>query len=141
LIADRLPATTLTALRAGVVGELRKLDMIADVFTYDELAGPRAPERPFGDLFYRSFHPERTADLMILRRENDLIIDGTSTTHGTPYDFDTHVPIVFMGAPFRPGRYAGRVATVDIAPTLARVLHIAAPAGLDGHALEGALVP
>ena len=59
--------------------------------------------------------------------------------HGTPHDDDSHVPIVFFGAPFKPGSYAQFVRTVDIAPTLAQVLGVTPTEPLDGRALTVAI--
>jgi hypothetical protein len=44
------------------------------------------------------------------------------TSHGSVYDYDRHIPIVFMGQMIKPGRYAEESGPEDIAPTLARVL-------------------
>jgi len=60
-------------------------------------------------------------------------------THGTPHDYDARVPILFLGAPFRPGRYAKPARTVDIAPTLAHVLGVRPLEAVDGRILREAL--
>jgi len=57
------------------------------------------------------------------------------TSHGSPHDYDRDVPLVFMGPGVEPGQVVGRAAPVDIAPTLAAELGVAAPAGLDGRVL------
>jgi hypothetical protein len=62
-----------------------------------------------------------------------------SAQHGTPHDLDTHVPILFYGAPFTPGRYPQFARTVDMAPTLARVLGVASTEPLDGRVLTEAI--
>ncbi|HEX9105914.1 MAG TPA: alkaline phosphatase family protein [Longimicrobiales bacterium] len=59
--------------------------------------------------------------------------------HGQPYDIDAHVPIVFYGPWFRPGRYTGFVRVVDMAPTLARVAGVKPTEPIDGRALVQAL--
>ena len=59
--------------------------------------------------------------------------------HGSPHDSDSHVPILFYGAPFRPGKYDVFARTVDIAPTLARVLRVNPTERLDGRVLMQAL--
>jgi predicted AlkP superfamily pyrophosphatase or phosphodiesterase len=64
---------------------------------------------------------------------------GTSAQHGAPHVTDTHVPIIFYGAPFRPGKYDVFARTVDIAPTLARVLGVTPIEPLDGHVLTQAI--
>jgi len=58
--------------------------------------------------------------------------------HGSPHDDDSHVPIIFYGAPFRPGMNPGFARTVDIAPTLARALGVTPTEPLDGHVLNEA---
>lgn len=60
-------------------------------------------------------------------------------THGTPNQLDAWVPIVFAGAPFKPGRYTADVHTVDIAPTLAAALGIVPIEPVDGRVLREAL--
>lgn len=58
------------------------------------------------------------------------------TTHGSPHDSDARVPVAFLGAPFRSGRYDHKVNVVDIAPTLAAVLGIVPLEKLDGRVLR-----
>lgn len=60
-------------------------------------------------------------------------------SHHSPHDYDTHVPLIFMGRAFRPGRHDGFVRTVDLAPTLAAALGLRVPEGLDGVVLRAAL--
>lgn len=64
---------------------------------------------------------------------------GITATHGSPYDNDTNVPIVFYGPGFAPGRYTDFVRTVDIGPTLARRLGVTPLEKLDGVPLTRAL--
>lgn len=54
--------------------------------------------------------------------------DGTGTGHGTPYDYDTRVPLLAWGAGVRPGVVTGDVDTRRVAPTLAVLLGVPAPA-------------
>ncbi len=61
-------------------------------------------------------------------------------THGTPHDYDAHIPIIFMGPMFKPGRYAQPVRSVDIAPTLAFVTDVQPIEQVDGRVLTEALV-
>ncbi len=64
---------------------------------------------------------------------------GLVTTHGSPYDYDSNVPIIFYGPGFAPGRYNEFVRTVDIAPTLAQLLGVKPLEKLDGVVLRRAL--
>ena len=60
-------------------------------------------------------------------------------THGTPHDYDAHIPMLFMGPMFVPGTYAGPVRSVDIAPTLAAAIGIEPTEPVDGRVLMEAL--
>jgi arylsulfatase A-like enzyme len=64
---------------------------------------------------------------------------GSYAQHGSPHDLDSRVPIIFYGAPFRPGKYATFARTADIAPTLARVLGVTPTEPLDGRVLMDAI--
>lgn len=58
-------------------------------------------------------------------------------THGTPWLHDTHVPLMFAGRKWiRPGRFDHHAAVVDIAPTLALILHTRPPVGSEGRVLS-----
>lgn len=59
----------------------------------------------------------------------------TGTSHGTPYHYDTDVPIVFYGDSIRPKVVSDSVRSVDIAPTLAALLKVTPEAGVDGKVL------
>ncbi len=60
-------------------------------------------------------------------------------THGTPHDYDAHIPMLFMGPMFVPGTYAEPVRSVDIAPTLAAAIGIEPTEPVDGRVLTEAL--
>jgi hypothetical protein len=55
-----------------------------------------------------------------------------TATHGSPHDLDAHVPVIFYGPGFRPGRYTAFTRVVDIAPTLAEMVGVKAAQPLDG---------
>jgi len=58
-------------------------------------------------------------------------------THGSPYTYDTNVPLMMYGkAWIKPGKYARAAAVADIAPTLAYLLEIRPPAASEGRVLE-----
>ena len=59
--------------------------------------------------------------------------------HGSPYDDDARVPLIFYGAGIQPGRIVARALVVDAAPTLARVIGVTPFERLDGRVLVRAL--
>lgn len=114
---------------------LAKCKHIRKVWTRTELEGPPSGD-PFEKLYRDSYYPGRSPDLLIQHEKYFLPASGTGTTHGSPYEYDTHVPIVFLLPGIGPSRVEERVATADIAPTLAEVLGIAPPDNIDGRSLK-----
>jgi phosphopentomutase len=61
---------------------------------------------------------------------------GAGTNHGTPYGYDSHVPLIFYGWKVKPGFYTIRTGISDVAPTLAFILNVETPSGSVGHILS-----
>lgn len=64
---------------------------------------------------------------------------GNVASHGSPYDYDSHVPIIFGGFGVNAGRYTDFVRTVDIAPTLAAIAAVKVNEKIDGKPLASAI--
>jgi hypothetical protein len=73
---------------------------------------------------------------VLLKRDVYLTSSAVGTGHGTAYDFDRHVPVVFMGTALRPGKYAEPSGPEDIAPTLGRLLGLNFPREHDARILN-----
>jgi arylsulfatase A-like enzyme len=96
-----------------------------------------------GDFIARAetngFYAPRSGDLSLVLEPSYM--GGTSgTTHFSPYAYDRHVPILFMGPGIRPGQYDETIQPNDIAPTLATMLDIQTPSGSSGHVLTEMLL-
>ena len=59
----------------------------------------------------------------------------SGTNHGTPYDYDTHVPQLWFGAGVTPGIHVERTGVDDLAPTLAGLLGVPRPPQAQGRRL------
>jgi hypothetical protein len=79
--------------------------------------------------------PDLPIELVITLEPHWVWGRGTDAQHGTPWDYDAHIPMVLSGAPFRPGRYDDTVYAVDLAPTLAAGLGITVRGEVDGSVL------
>lgn len=113
---------------------VRKLPYVFRVYTGAQLEHENLAGDPIGTLMQRGYYRGRAADLFIVQKPYWLASkDGTS--HGTPFSYDTHVPVIFLGRGIRPGRYDENVRTADIAPTLAALLGINTPSGSVGRVL------
>ena len=62
-----------------------------------------------------------------------------NATHGTPHDYDAHVPVILYGPMIKPGKYSQFARVVDLAPTLARIVGVTPTEPLDGRVLTSAL--
>jgi predicted AlkP superfamily pyrophosphatase or phosphodiesterase len=134
--ASTVPEAERARLRARLAELLRADERIADAWTRDELASPpprETPQREHADAWRRSFHPDRSSDVLI-QLAPGVVTYPEGTGHGTPYAYDQHVPLIVRG-PGWAGTSSERVATVDIAPTIAALLGVPAPDDLDGRAL------
>ena len=80
------------------------------------------------------FNPARGPDIFTVT-EPYYMFSATGTTHGSPYGYDTHVPVIFLGSSIQAGSYAGTIGVEDIAPTLATLLAIETPSGNMGRVL------
>ncbi|HLK19990.1 MAG TPA: alkaline phosphatase family protein [Bryobacteraceae bacterium] len=108
---------------------------IARVYTRSRLANGEVQQDSIGRAFSLGFFPQRSGDLFTLQ-EPYYLFDATGTTHGTPYNYDNHVPILFLGAGIKAGSFTTRVAVNDIAPTLAEILKVEQPSGSVGRILR-----
>jgi hypothetical protein len=124
-------------LRRRAAARMARMKYLEEVYTWDELAGPATADRPYLGLFQRSFHPERMPDLMVRFQQHVLVSSGsTGTDHGSPYAYDTDVPLVFRGWGVAPGSHGEPVRTVDIAPSIADLAGVPVPAEVDGRSLR-----
>ncbi len=88
------------------------------------------------------FHPRRNGDVILVQEPFKYFSEGASpipATHGSPYTYDTHVPLIIMGQGLAAGRYAQPASPADIAPTLATLLRIQAPSNSVGRVLAEGL--
>ena len=83
--------------------------------------------------------PAGRAGVYVRFEQNVLALSSNAASHGTPYYYDRHVPLIFLGGTIGPGVSAVPVATVDVAPTLAWLTGTPAPDDLDGRVLESVL--
>jgi predicted AlkP superfamily pyrophosphatase or phosphodiesterase len=85
------------------------------------------------------FYPSRSGDIIMVAEPFKYLASSETATHGTPYTYDTHVPLIIMGPGIEPGRYLQPSTTADIAPTLASLLRIQTPSNSIGRILIEAL--
>jgi predicted AlkP superfamily pyrophosphatase or phosphodiesterase len=85
------------------------------------------------------YPPDEAVELVVTLKPHYVWGSLPIAMHGQPSDDDAHVPMVFYGAPFKPGAYQEQARVVDMAPTLAAVLGIWPTERVDGRVLRAAL--
>jgi arylsulfatase A-like enzyme len=113
---------------------LRGIPHIARVYTRTQLLNGSQQNDEVGISLRNGFNAARSGNLLFIL-EPYWVFGATGTTHGTPYDYDTHVPVLFLGPQIKAGRYNANVAPNDIAPTVATILDIETPSGSSGRVL------
>jgi hypothetical protein len=81
-----------------------------------------------------SFNRQRSGDVYFQSKPY-YFSKKTGSNHGSPYNYDTHVPLIWYGVGVKPGRYVERVGVDNLAPTLSRILGLPAPPFAQAEAL------
>lgn len=83
----------------------------------------------------KGYDPVQNGDLLVLFKPAYVEYSGTGTTHGSPYSYDTHVPLIFYGWGIPKGESHDKKVITQIAPTLAQKLKIPFPNGTESEVL------
>lgn len=117
-----------------VAAFVRTLNESFQVYTAHDLTN-----NEFNQLNQRSiqlgFHPVRSGDVMVNFPPHYIDFGNPGTTHGSPYEYDTHVPLLWYGWHVKKGNTYDRVDITDIAVTVSAMLHILAPSIATGKVI------
>ena len=127
------------ALEKTLVNELLKFDGIAYAVSSAALRTNDLPDNEMMRSIKRNYHPKRSGDIYVVFEPNVFIndFDGltVASTHGSPWRYDTYVPVIFAGAGLSAATVNRAVTPYDIAPTIAAYLKIKPPSGTIGTPL------
>jgi len=117
----------------------RQVPGVARAERFDQLRRADTTHDVIARRWLHMFPPDLAPQAVVSLSPGDIWNYGNVATHGSPNDYDAHVPMIFYGPPFKPGRYPAEARVVDMAPTLAAVIGVKPSERLDGHVLEAAL--
>lgn len=109
--------------RDAISRAILSFDGLARVYWAPDLQSGAATEDRFLRAARLSYFESRSGDLMVIFSPY-WMAQATGTTHGTPYEYDQRVPLIFAGAGIRPGRYLVPASPADIVPTFAQLAGI-----------------
>jgi predicted AlkP superfamily pyrophosphatase or phosphodiesterase len=133
-VFDKLRADA--TLLASVIKSIEEIPGVLRVLRTDQLSkNSRDPMVRSAALGYMA---SRSGELMVVPKEYWFMSPRNifATTHGSPYEYDTHVPVIFFGGSVKAGRSKSAVTPADIAPTLADLAGVRLPMA-EGRALLG----
>jgi hypothetical protein len=118
---------------------VERLPHIYRVYTREQLLAGIPASDPVSRCVVNGFYPSRSADVIAV---GDAFAPESSggTSHGSPWGYDLHVPLIFLGPGIKPGRYDEAATPYDIASTLATMLNVETPSGSIGRVLTEVLV-
>ena len=83
----------------------------------------------------RSFRAKRSGHVVYQVEAYQVVAEPGSSNHGSDWEYDTHVPLMWLGPGVRPGDYPEAVSPADVAPTIFALLGLTDP-GTSGRALR-----
>jgi predicted AlkP superfamily pyrophosphatase or phosphodiesterase len=147
IYVDRaVPSKARARVIARAVALMRQSPLVEDVFLGSDLAKRAQPTRSpetwsLADRARASYYPGRSGDLIVALKERVTPISdptrGYVATHGSFWDYDRRVPILFWWKGVQGFEQPLGVEAVDILPTLASLIGLPVPAGeIDGKCLD-----
>jgi predicted AlkP superfamily pyrophosphatase or phosphodiesterase len=127
------------AVQQAVAHELNRMEGVAAAIPSTAILSGRIADTRVTRAILNNHNPRRSGDLYLVFEPHCFLndFDGlvVASAHGSPWRYDTHVPILFAGAGLEPESVFRRVHTVDIAPTLTALLRTKPPSGASGQVL------
>jgi predicted AlkP superfamily pyrophosphatase or phosphodiesterase len=136
-VFDKLQANP-AAMRA-VVSDLTRVPGVLRAYSRDDLENDRFVGDTLGHQAALSHFAGRSGDLMVVWKPY-WIDSASTTTHGSGYQYDTHVPVLLWGKGIAAGERLELAAPTDVAPTLAFLAGVTLPRA-SGRVLTEALTP
>lgn len=147
LIAEK--GLKLDEVARAVAEQLRTMDGVAYAVPVSELRDlsklGALGKAPVMKLLQANYNPERSGDIAVVHQPNYFIndFDGlmVAAVHGSPWRYDTHVPVIFFGHGLKPQHVQRPIETVDVAVTLSAAAGAAKPSGARGVVLPEVVAP
>jgi len=137
LIAEE--GLSLAEVEAAVATELVKFEGVALAISSTAMTEGRLPDTPLMRSVLNNYNPRRSGEIYVVFQPNWFIndFDGleVAATHGSPWRYDTFVPVIFAGAGLKPQKIYREIHTIDVAPTLAAIAGSKPPSGTRGKVL------
>lgn len=125
----------LDAVKETFKGFLYTQKFIKRVYTEEEVLASSGADF-YLNFIAKGYDPVQNGDIVILEKPAYIEYSATGTSHGTPYTYDTHVPLIFYGNGIKKGESYDKKDITQIAPTLSQLLKITYPNGTEAELLQ-----
>lgn len=113
---------------------------VGDVLCRHQLILNQVPSGGNAEAQRRSYYWNRSGELLIYPKPGYVFAsDSAGTGSGSPFAYDSQIPLILSGPSIRPGRFVQTVSPIDIAPTVTSILGIEAPSLCEGSGLSDAV--
>jgi hypothetical protein len=113
---------------------------VAAAFTRTQFLTGTLPNSPLARKAANSFNSKRSGDVFLVLGPYAVPVAGPNgTTHGSPWNYDTQVPLILWGEAFKPGGYPTPCQPIDLAATVEAILGLTQSSGSEGRPLTEAL--
>lgn len=110
---------------------LRNQPNMSEVFIAEDLISGGVTGK-FPLMIQAGYNLQRSGDIIYNYQPLWMELEFPGTTHGSPYSYDSHVPLFFYGSTVVPGSTMSPIDITDIAPTVCQFLNITYPSGCVG---------
>ena len=128
----------LEEVQTDIVNEIINYKHIDKAFTATTM-GSVFFESGIEAMLQKGFHQKRSGDVLYVLEPAVISYPKTGSTHGSGFNYDTHVPLLFYGNGIKNGSSVARTEITDLAPTISALLNISFPNGAIGVPIEIAL--
>lgn len=125
----------LAGVQESIVNEIINYDFVDKAYsatTMSTTSFPTGIER----LIQNGYNQKRSGDVIFILDPAVIVYSKTGSTHGSAFEYDTHVPLLFFGKGIKHGETFQKTEVTDIAPTVSALLNMSYPSGTKGQPLE-----
>ena len=133
----------LKQVQISIANEIMTLNGVEYAIPSTQIATGQLPQTHLMQLVTNNYHPLRSGDIHVVFSPQVFIneLDGlnVASMHGSPWQYDTYVPVIFAGAKLKPQTVSRFITPYEIASTIASYLHITPPSGTSAPLLQEVL--
>ena len=132
---DEVDDSEMYEFKNKIIQHLETYDFISSAHSLDKLVSS-SELTEYQQLIKNGYHPDRSGDIVFILEPQTIIYGEKGTSHGSGYNYDTHVPLIFYGKGINKGEISIRTEIIDIAPTISALLGLEPSETYSGKILD-----